>query len=104
MSLGQEEMPNAIGIDKFNHNPLAKHSDAAPEGVETREPSIEDAESNQPGTANPNVDNVQMSIPYRGFFVYVNLSLNENGFSLTCPSFFFPVFMIEHGLIMLAFY
>ena len=32
-SLGREEMPDAAKIDKFNYDPHAKHSDAAPEGA-----------------------------------------------------------------------
>lgn len=57
-SLGQEEMSDAIRIDKFNYNPLAKHSNPAPEGAKAKELSTKDAETDQPKTTNPNGDNV----------------------------------------------
>jgi hypothetical protein len=45
MSLGQEKMPNAIGINKFNYDPCAKHSNAAPEGAKVKEASTKDVEA-----------------------------------------------------------
>ena len=54
-SLGREEIPDAAGIDEFNYNPEADHSEAALEGGVAKEVSNEDAEST-PSTQDPPVD------------------------------------------------
>ena len=38
-------MPDAVGIDKFNYDPYAEHSNAASEDAEVREASTEDAKA-----------------------------------------------------------
>ena len=43
-SLGQEEMPDAIGIADFDYHPLADDSEATPKGAEARE-VVEDDEA-----------------------------------------------------------